>query len=221
MSRTDKFQTAPDKSPSHLAGDDNTSVSRNQTPAGKLGTLVSRQISMALSEWVAGINPPQDPPFTAGTSFPDSEWSHFFRIFSVATALSGAVFAGNLVAPELLGSVVPNGQSLKALVLFGFFGLVYSLYSRLFGVSIAFRQSLFCLALILTPWIPFYVLLKSLGATLGVVWLFLTVSLAIYVLTLVARAIHIVTGAHTFRVMLSLMFALLLAFTAILSRVGN
>jgi hypothetical protein len=188
--------------------------------AGKSGTLVARQVSMALNEWIAGVSPPQDPPFCRGAAFPDAEWSHFFRIFSVSTALAGTVVAGTFALPQLIGSVVPNAHSMKALVVFAFFAMFYSIYSRMFGIAITFRQSFFCFALVITPWFPFYILLKALGANLGVVWLLLMPGLWTYVFILVTRAIQIVSGARTVQVVLSLLLALVLAAVAFFSQVG-
>jgi hypothetical protein len=189
--------------------------------AGNKGSLVARQVSMALDEWIAGVSAPQDPPFCRGAAFPDPEWSHFFRIFSISTALAGTVVAGRFALPQLIGSVVPDAHSLKALVVFAFFAMFYSIYSRMFGIAITFRQSFFCFALVITPWFPFYILLKALGANLGVVWLFLMLGLWTYVFVLVSRAIQIVSGARPVRVVLSLLFALVLAAVAFFSRVGG
>jgi hypothetical protein len=220
MNHKNEIQSVP--SASHLQSESEANSPPPEEPAsGKIGATLSRHIATALSEWVTGISPPQDPPFARGTRFPDSEWNHFFRVFSVSTALSGTVFAGHAIATKNFGVPIPSTESLKALVMFAFFGLIYSLYSRLFGVAISLRQSLFCLALVITPWLPIYLLLKALGASLGAMWLFLAVGLAIYVLGLIARAIHMVTGVPPLRVVLSLLFGLVLAIFAAMTRVAS
>jgi hypothetical protein len=183
------------------------------------GAAISTQVSRALNEWVAGMGGPQDPPFYFGSKFPDSEWNRFFRVFAVSTALAGTVAVARDFAPKLLEPVIPDGRSLGVLTVFACFGVVYRLYSKLFGISITIRQSLFCFMLITTPWFPLYVLLKTNGANLGIVWFLLMPGLGVYVFFLLARAIHIVSGASMVRVALSLLLAVVLAFAAFATHV--
>lgn len=183
----------------------------------KAGTQVSKQVSKALDEWLAGMNGPQNPPFCLNAKFPDSEWGHFFRIFAVSTALAGTIAVARSYVPKLFAPVLPDAQSLKALTIFACFGVIYSLYSRIFGVSITVRQALFCFALILTPWLPLYALIRTMGGNLGIVWFLAIGALGVYVFSLTARAIHIVSGAHILRVILSLLLGLALAVTAVVT----
>lgn len=185
----------------------------------KMTVDATAAVSSALNDWVAGMSGPQDPPFHLRANFPDSEWGRFFRIFAVSTALAGTVAIARNIAPNLLAPVLPDGRSLGVLTIFTCFGVIYSLYSRLFGITITIRQSLFCFALIVTPWFPLYVLLKATGSNLGIVWFLLMPGLAVYVFFLTARAIHIVSGAHMVRVTLSLLLAVVLAVIAAITRV--
>jgi len=183
-------------------------------------SAVTTQISIALDEWVVGINGPRAPTFCAHAQFPDSEWGHFFRICSVSTALAATVGLATHYAPHILAPVLPDQHALEALTVFACFSVAYSLYSKLFGISISVRQSLFCFALTTTPWLPAYILLRSLGGNLGLVWFLLMPGLGFYVLYLCARAISIVSGAKMPKTIGSLLFAVALACAAIFTRIG-
>lgn len=176
---------------------------------------------MALNEWVDGLNGPRYPLFSPGADFPDSEWAHFFRLFTVSTTLAGAVAAVRGLVPDLLRSVRPDGPSLGVVTIFACCGVFYSLYAKAFGVSITIRQSLFSFALVTTPWLPIYALLKANGGNLGVLWFFALPGLGIYVFILVARAIRIVSGASRIRVIVSLLAPLPLVMVALLPQVWN
>jgi hypothetical protein len=177
--------------------------------------LTAEKWQVALSEWIAALGTPQNPPFSPGATFPDSEWGRVVRVFTVSTALAGVItIAGNAV-PNLVASVIPDHKVLSALTLFACFGAVYSVYSWMFGVHINTRQVFFCFSLVITPWFPVYALIKATGGNLGVVWFVLLWGLSLHIFFLIARAISIVAKAGMFRVFLSLLAGALLAVAAV------
>lgn len=169
------------------------------------------QIFMALNDWLAGLGGPQAPTFVHAAAFPDEEWARFFRMFTVSTVLIGAITAAVKFAPQLFQQVGPDNRSLGVLTVFVCCAVFYSLYARIFGITISIRQSLFCFALTLTPWYPLYVLIQANGGNLGILWFVLQGYVALHVFILVVRAVRIVSGASPLRVVASLFAAIILA----------
>lgn len=172
------------------------------------------QVIAALNVWVTGLSGISDPPFHRDAAFPDSEWTHFFRLLAVSTALAGASALAQNIAPTVFQPSM-DGRSLAVLTVFACFGVIYNIYSRFFGIRITVRQSIFCFALVGTPWFPFFILLKTAGPNLGVDWFILLAGLCLYVFVLLVRAIRIVTGAGSVRIVFSLLLGVALAGLAI------
>ena len=98
------------------------------------------------------------------------------RVFTVSTALAAVITVTSDTLPGLAaksGTVAPTHEFLSAITLFACYGAVYSVYSPIFGVRVTARQTLFCFALVLVPWLPVFALLKYYGGDLGVAWFFL------------------------------------------------
>jgi hypothetical protein len=170
--------------------------------------------------------PPNDPPFSQGTIFPDSEWSRFFRVFSITTAMSATVLVGTSMfkisdskdkMTQVLGAALPSGASLAAICSFGLCALVYCFVARIFEIHVTFRQAMFCFALVITPSVPFFLLVKVCGASLGLVWFLIIWGLPVYELFLIVKAIQIVSGASSRRVTFSLLPMIALAIIAMIS----
>jgi hypothetical protein len=132
-------------------------------------------------------------------------------MFTITALLVTAISAAVTFAPNLLNRVGPSQDSLRVLTVFTCCAVFYSLYARTFRISITIRQALFCFALTITPWYPLYVLIQANGGNLGVLWYLLQGYLALHVFVLVVRAVKIVSGAPYGQVVVSLMFAVLLA----------
>jgi hypothetical protein len=172
------------------------------------------QIIAALNAWISGLSGVRDPPFHAGAKFPDSEWTNFFRLLAVSTALAGASAIARNFAPDVFKPSL-DGKSFYVITVFTCFGVIYSILSFFFGIRISVRQSLFCFALVCTPWFPFFILLKTAGPALGLDWFILLGGLSLYVFILLVRAIHTVSTAAHWRIVLSLLLGLALAALAV------
>jgi len=176
---------------------------------------------VALSEWIAALGSAQNPPFYKGATFPDAEWSRLLRVFTVSAALVAVITVTGDSVPDLAaksGTAIPTHAFLSAVTLFACYGAVYSVYSWIFGVRVTARQTLFCFALVLTPWLPIFALLKFYGGGLGITWFVLMWCLVLHVVQLSARAISIVSGASVPRVVLSFLVGVGLAILAVMSQ---
>ena len=176
---------------------------------------------VALSEWISALGSAQNPPFYKGATFPDEEWPRLLRVFTVSTALAAVITVTGNSVPDLAGksgTAAPTHAFLSFITLFACYGAIYSVYSWIFGVRVTARQTLFCFALVLTPWLPLCALLKFYGGGLGITWLVLIWCLVLHVGQLIARAISIVSGASVFRVVLSFLLGAGLAILAVVSQ---
>jgi hypothetical protein len=192
------------------------SMPEGATLLTNLRSGVSSQLSKALNEWLAGLAVPQNPPFRLGADFPDSEWWHLLRVLSVSTAIAGfAVGVGDHLQGHSI-SFVPDSKAVQVLGVFGCFGAIYHYYSKLFGIKVNIKQSLFCFALVTVPWFPFYAFIKAAGASLGPFWFPAMVGLWLVVIFFISRSLQIVSGASLIKTTLSLLvLAVVLVFVSI------
>lgn len=215
----DPQSPADNPAPTDQPGGKNPSASGH---SGKTGAAAGFDTwKIALSEWISALGSAQNPPFYKGATFPDEEWARLLRVFTVSTALAAVITVTGDSVPDLAaksGVAAPTHAFLSAITLFTCYGAVYSVYSRIFGVRVTARQTLFCFALVLTPWLPVFALLKFYGGGLGITWLVLVWGLALHVVQLTARAISIVSGVSVFRVFLSFLLGASLAILAVVSQ---
>jgi hypothetical protein len=199
-------------------------ISKLVAKVGNVLGTVNRQTVTALDEWLTFLGGPQDPPFSAGASFPRGEWSRFFRLLTISLALTGAVLGiDSLVLPGGTGKMLTlNALQLKLVVGFALAGIPYSVYAKAFRIAITGRQSFFCISFVVLPWLPVLAMIKLAGRYLGFLVLFLCANGAILRIGfLLSAGIRVVTGASMFRVAFSLLLGIAIVVASVLSMASS
>jgi len=171
-------------------------------------------ISKSFDEWLDSLSSSGTDVFRPQTTFQNDEISRLLRVLSFSAALTAATVAiGSLkatTASSLLSdanSLLSNSTCLKIAVEFVYVGLFYRVYSRLFKIRLSLRQSFFCFALVLIPWIPVISALKVVGdQTNALAFEACTYGIFLYLPWAVSRAIALVAEVSKLRALASVLF---------------